>query len=356
MRGVKIPVAVALLLAIGIGIDAYSGDTYQRQRALSGAAPGANATVYQAAEVLHGTGLKWGMTKEEVEHVLHMHISSRESLTLDLRSRANGTFEGLPAYYWFDFSNVSRLSGVVINIKIPGGATAQKRFNHLPSDFVNWYGRPVRLIHTRSVTGAGIAYYIWVTPRHEVDLLFGPNVATGLPNAFISAERRIQPNDAVTVSAKKLATLPIDGVLYVNWAGMPVAVIRRSSEEIARLKLAQVHRKPRDQVHQNLLSYQFPLSQSAPFTRTAVRSVRPELGVYLAIDTLHGCPLRYEDLSQEPKIKSAKTPIQRKGFFTSCYDLAYDSAGWPLPPHTDLPPLMIPKYHFEANGTLVIGK
>jgi Rieske Fe-S protein len=306
-----------------------------------------------SAEILHGTGLRWGMTEVQIEQALHAKVVHGEAHMWDEYSVPVGAFDGLPTRYVLSFSIDKTLSELTLIIDQPSTADQQVRFGDLRAHLEAWYGTPVAA--SKRDGNDDVVYTVWTPGENKLELGSGTDYTTRRADDVIIVEKRITSEAAVTVSAKSIAALAEDDVLKIRWAGMPVFVVKRSAKDLQRLQ-GLSSRLPElmsggDSSMVQSQSFQRPLSLNEPFTRTVYRSVKPEVGVYLSMSTYEGCALLYKDLSAEPEVQGIGL-----GFYDPCHGHSWDIAGWPEDEGPGVTPLAIPKYHYEVNGDLVIGR
>src|SRR5690606_743786 len=106
-------------------------------------------------------------------------------------------------------------------------------------------------------------------------------VAAGVPfvASFAPSERAKAVGAPVTAS---IAGLREEKLMTVEWRGKPVWILRRSPAQLESLQSQELHALLVD-----------PLShraeQQPPYASNPYRSIRPEIGVYVAICTHLGC-------------------------------------------------------------------
>jgi ubiquinol-cytochrome c reductase iron-sulfur subunit len=309
------------------------------------------------AEALYGTNLKFGMTAEQIEQVLHAHIKHGDPHTYNEYTVPDGTYLGLPGNYLFQFSSLGRLTNITLFIKEPEDASEQETFAAMPSGFIKQYGEPVAVRHSVREGGVKVLLYVWTTVDTEVSYELGPSTFMHGITALVIAQPRVTSDATITVSAKTLASLAPGGIVTVRWAGIPVAVIRRSTAELAKLTAASEKRSDEKADDPGfmvtLMDYGSPVSDASTLAHPEYRSIRTDLGVFVNIDTNSGCTLKYLDLSKDANVN---LPNVSFGFYDPCHGNAFDQAGRPLRPQSAADPLIIPKYHYEANGDLIIGR
>lgn len=307
-------------------------------------------------ESLYGTGLRFGMSSVEVEHVLNARIKHGDPHTYDEYSIPDGKYLGIPAEYIFQFSSSGKLVSITMFIKRPEDPSQLESFDAISSGLIKRYGAPVAVRHTVREGGAQVTLDVWTTDDEEVSYEIGPSTFMQGLTALITAEPRVTDSDAVTVPTKTLAAITPGGQVTVRWGGGPVTVIRRSPTDLKKLESAYTGSdKTGDQsaTFVTLEQYRVPLSEPSSLTYPQYRSNKSEYGVFLDVDTADGCTLKYMDLTQ---VSTLDMPKPGFGFYDPCHGDAFDVAGRTLVSKYDSAPLLVPKYHFEPNGDLVIGR
>ena len=126
-----------------------------------------------------------------------------------------------------------------------------------------------------------------------------------------------------------------------EWRGQPVFVLRRSADRLASLRK-----------HDELLADpQSKRSDQPPYATNVGRSVRPEYGVMVGICTHLGCIPTFRPTPGAADLGAAWPG----GFYCPCHGSKFDLAGRvfkSLPAPTNL---AIPRYHFAADASLLIG-
>lgn len=318
---------------------------------VSSSAAGAAAPA-DTGEVLHGTGLRWGMTPAQVEQALHAKIVHGGAHMWD-EYAVPGSFEGLPARYVLNLYPSGTLSSVTLIIDQPASADQQEHFADLKSQLQTWYGKPVGAIKRDGYDD--VLFTVWTPGENKLEFGSGTSITTHRPDNMISVGKRVTPEDAVTVSAQSIAAIAEGGILKIKWAGLPVFVVKRSAADIQRLqalapKLGDLDSGGNSAMVQSQ-SFERPLSLDDPFAHTVYRSQKPGFGVYIGMSTEEGCVPLYKDLSAVPEAQG-----MGMGFYDPCHGHSWDLAGWPQDPGPGVTPLAIPKYHFEPDGDLVIGR
>lgn len=316
--------------------------------------PNISAASPAPVEILHGTGLHWGMTEAEIEQALHAKITHGEPHSFEEFTIQASRFAGFSVTYMFSFDKSNHLDTVSMPVSRYDQTGKEQDIGNLIGDFSNWYGSP-KAILKEPVNAGALTHNIWLVGDDEIRILSGPENAQGKYSALVQVSRRVMPDQAITVTSKDIAALKPGGYLHVVWVHLPVAIIKRSDEQVKSLAALQSKLdsldSPGSEIHAEVLSYSRPLSINEAFVHSVYRSIRPDLGVYIAVDTQVGCALLYKDLSEIPDVQGVGM-----GFYDACHGYTWDAAGWSLNVNPSLAPLSIPKYHFEANGDLVIGR
>ena len=165
--------------------------------------------------------------------------------------------------------------------------------------------------------------------RRQIFLATG-TVAVGAGLAYVWRARNEKTYPRGNPIAVDISQLPEGKLLTINWNEKPVWVLRRSSDDLAGLSSQQALLRDAD-------SNQSLQPESC---RNPHRSIRPEVFVALGLCTHLGCV---------PALRSGS------GFVCPCHTSRYDLAGrvfmqGPAPAN-----LVIPAYHFEGEGQLIIG-
>ena len=139
---------------------------------------------------------------------------------------------------------------------------------------------------------------------------------------------RVQPGDMLT---------PIP-----SWRGKPVFVIRRTSQDIERLKAENAELADPESED---------LARQPEYARNAWRSRDPELGVYVGICTHLGCSPKYYGEAKSEDFASD----WKGGFYCPCHGSRFDLAGRvvkdvPAPDNLDVPP-----YSYLSDTEIIIG-
>jgi len=130
-------------------------------------------------------------------------------------------------------------------------------------------------------------------------------------------------------------------LVRVQWRGKPVYVVRRTKEVLAEL----------DSGHTDQLKDPTSAEPQQPeFANNSHRSLNPEFLVVLGVCTHLGCAPTYRAEDFNEIVEGVAN-----GFFCPCHGSKFDMAGRvfqnvPAPSN-----LVIPKYMFKDNGSLVIG-
>lgn len=127
----------------------------------------------------------------------------------------------------------------------------------------------------------------------------------------------------------------------VEWRGQPVFVLHRTPEMLAALTR-----------HDELLADPLSDRSSQPeYATNAVRSLKPEILVLVAICTHLGCIPSFRPTPGAPDIGDTWPG----GFYCPCHGSKFDFAGRVfknVPAPTNL---VVPPYHFTTGGTLLVG-
>ena len=307
-------------------------------------------------EILHGTGLRWGMTETEVEQALHAPITHGKPHYFDEFSMPGQRFADLAVTYIFSFDSAHHLSYLTLAVASKDENGKEQGISDLISSFTAWYGSPAAVLDDPMSSGA-LTKHIWLVGYDTVEITSNspPGQRQSEYSGMVTVMHRVLPDQAVTVAAKELAALrPRDHIL-THWAGLPILIIKRSDADMQRLVALKPKLQAFDttegQIHAESMSYERPVSLHEPFAHTVYRSIRPDLGVYIDVSTRLGCALSYEDLTTDIEAEAVGM-----GFMDPCHKDIWDGAGWSLNLDPSIAPLTIPKYHFEPNGDLMIGK
>lgn len=141
-----------------------------------------------------------------------------------------------------------------------------------------------------------------------------------------------------------LADIPPGGMKTVEWRGKPVWVMRRTEEQLARLKGQDGQLvDPRSEVG----------TQQPEYARNEARSIRPDIFVAVGICTHLGCsPTAVAAGSANPSVG----PDWQGGFFCPCHGSKFDGAGrvfknMPAPTNLEVPP-----HAYLGETRLLIGQ
>src|SRR5215469_9632819 len=132
---------------------------------LAGSAPFSTwgATPSPTPEILHGTGLHWGMIPSEVEQTLNAKIVHGAPKMFDEYSIPSADFDGLVANYVLGFYSAGKLSSVFVTITRPDGGDEQARFEDLRSRLIQWYGKPAGDLNRDN---GNVVYTFWITSEN----------------------------------------------------------------------------------------------------------------------------------------------------------------------------------------------
>ena len=126
-----------------------------------------------------------------------------------------------------------------------------------------------------------------------------------------------------------------------EWRGKPVWVLRRTPEMLSRLQSLRSELSDPDSEAS---------SQQPEYATNVMRSIRPELFVAVGVCTHLGCTPGYQP---EP---GSLQPGWPGGFYCPCHGSKFDLAGRvyrgsPAPTN-----LVVPRYSFESESRLVVGR
>jgi ubiquinol-cytochrome c reductase iron-sulfur subunit len=126
-----------------------------------------------------------------------------------------------------------------------------------------------------------------------------------------------------------------------KWRGKPVWILRRSKESVADLsEMSDMLRDPDSDVE-----------QQPEYAKNTYRSVKPEYLVVVGLCTHLGCSPNYLASGEENDFGAD----WKGGFFCPCHGSKFDLAGRvfkgvPAPAN-----LVVPKYQFTSETTILIG-
>ncbi|MDN3525509.1 ubiquinol-cytochrome c reductase iron-sulfur subunit [Halomonas sabkhae] len=131
--------------------------------------------------------------------------------------------------------------------------------------------------------------------------------------------------------------------MVVEWRGRPVWILDRSTEMIQRTETLGGER---------LADPESSNPQQPDYARGPLRSIRPEIGVFVGICTHLGCSPLFRP---EPSAEGVGVDDWPGGFFCPCHGSRFDLAGRvfrnvPAPLNLEVPP-----YHFESDSVIVVG-
>lgn len=144
---------------------------------------------------------------------------------------------------------------------------------------------------------------------------------------------------AIEVDVSKLQ---FSQMLTVEWRGRPVWIVRRSKSQLKSL----------DKVNDLLRDPASEESEQPSFASNKYRSNNPEYVVLVGICTHLGCSPLYRPDRTDVVLGSD----WQGGFFCPCHGSKFDLSGRvykDVPAPTNLP---VPPYHFQKDGTLVVGE
>ena len=130
-----------------------------------------------------------------------------------------------------------------------------------------------------------------------------------------------------------------DELMIVEWRGKPVWIIRRSQEDLERLKAPQ----------KNLRDPESTVAQQPEYARNVFRSLKPEYLILVGICTHLGCSPTFV-----PGVGELG-PNWSGGFYCPCHGSKFDLAGRvytgvPAPINLEVPP-----YKFLSDSVVLIG-
>lgn len=165
--------------------------------------------------------------------------------------------------------------------------------------------------------------------------------------AFVSS---FQPSERAKAAGAPvevdIAGLAVGEMKTVEWRGKPVWILKRSPEMIASLK--KVDGEVADP---NSDRTQF--SATPEYARNEYRSIKPEVLVVVGICSHLGC-------SPTAKLQSGAQPSLpddwQGGFLCPCHGSTFDLAGRVFKNKPAPDNLEVPRYMFEGDAKLVIGK
>ena len=126
----------------------------------------------------------------------------------------------------------------------------------------------------------------------------------------------------------------------VIWRGKPIWIIKRGSDDVARLaELDSLLSDPKSSI-----------PQQPSYVDSTTRSIQPDILVLIGVCTHLGCAPTYR-----PEI-GAVDKDWKGGFFCSCHGSKFDLAGRvykgvPAPTNLEVPP-----HHYTKDGTLIVGE
>ena len=126
-----------------------------------------------------------------------------------------------------------------------------------------------------------------------------------------------------------------------KWRGKPVWILRRSKESVAELaEMVDALRDPESDVE-----------QQPEYAKNGHRSVNPEYLVVVGLCTHLGCSPKYRAKDDGENLSAD----WKGGFFCPCHGSTFDLAGRvfkgvPAPAN-----LLVPKYQFISETTILIG-
>ena len=128
----------------------------------------------------------------------------------------------------------------------------------------------------------------------------------------------------------------------VKWRGKPVWILRRSGESVAELaEMAEMLRDPESDVE-----------HQPAYAKNGYRSINPEYLVVIGLCTHLGCSPNY--LSKEDEHNFGGD--WKGGFFCPCHGSKFDLAGRVFKSVPAPANLVVPKYQFTSESTILIGE
>ncbi|MFM9271642.1 ubiquinol-cytochrome c reductase iron-sulfur subunit [Halomonas elongata] len=132
--------------------------------------------------------------------------------------------------------------------------------------------------------------------------------------------------------------------MVVEWRGRPVWILDRSAEMIQRTEELGGDRLADPDSNE---------PQQPDYVQGPLRSIRPEIGVFIGICTHLGCSPLFKP---EPNAEGVGVDDWPGGFFCPCHGSRFDLAGRvfrnvPAPLNLEVPP-----YHFESDAVIVVGE
>ncbi len=168
-------------------------------------------------------------------------------------------------------------------------------------------------------------------------------IAASVPfvSSFAPSERAKSQGAPVTVAVDGLRE---ESLTTVEWRGKPVWILRRSLAQQKVLLSAGLQRDLVDPASERS-------EQQPDYTVNPQRSIRPEIGVYVALCTHLGCIPTYR-----PEVGAADIGSDWPGgFYCPCHGSRFDLAGRvfrnvPAPSN-----LLVPPYRFASDTVIEIG-
>ena len=180
----------------------------------------------------------------------------------------------------------------------------------------------------------------WVLATAAAGTVATVGVAIPLVSSFAPSERAKALGASVEVD---LGEIPPGGMKTVEWRGMPVWLVRRTSEQLASLK----------GLDSQLADPDSQRRQQPDYARNPARSIQPEVFVAIGICTHLGCsPTAVPAGTTNPSV-GAGWP---GGFFCPCHGSTFDMAGRvfknkPAPTNLEVPP-----HRYLSAGRVLIGE
>lgn len=168
-------------------------------------------------------------------------------------------------------------------------------------------------------------------------------VAAAIPfvSSFSPSERAKALGAAVTVS---IEGLPEERLMTVEWRGKPVWILRRSAAQQQRLQSPDVLNALADPAS-------LRREQQPDYAENPQRSIRPEIGVFVALCTHLGCIPTYRPDAGATDLRAGWPG----GFFCPCHGSAFDLAGRvfrnvPAPSNLEVPP-----HRYVSDSLIEVG-
>jgi ubiquinol-cytochrome c reductase iron-sulfur subunit len=139
-----------------------------------------------------------------------------------------------------------------------------------------------------------------------------------------------------------ISKLEPGALMKIEWRGQAIFIVHRTPEMLA--KLPELDSQLRDPGSNE--------SEQPDYTKNGVRSLKPEILVFIGVCTHLGCaPL--------PKFQAGDAELGadwKGGFLCPCHGSRFDLAGRIMKGHPALWNLRVPPYRFATDTQLVIGE